>query len=108
MFVCVRVCVCKGDHKQKFYWGHKEVLLPVYKNMADAVKKHPEVDVLISFASLRSAYDSAMETMQYPQVRGHTHTHTITHSHTPTHSHTHALTHTHAHSQKLERARELG
>ncbi|XP_068610421.1 ATP-citrate synthase-like [Brachionichthys hirsutus] len=57
-----------GDHKQKFYWGHKEVLLPVYKNMADATRKHPEVDVLISFASLRSAFDSAMEAMQYPQI----------------------------------------
>jgi ATP citrate (pro-S)-lyase len=61
--------VCSsGDHKQKFYWGHKEILLPVYKNMSDAMKKHPEVDVLISFASLRSAFDSTMETMQYPQV----------------------------------------
>uniref|UniRef100_A0A9J8AUA3 ATP-citrate synthase n=1 Tax=Cyprinus carpio carpio TaxID=630221 RepID=A0A9J8AUA3_CYPCA len=58
-----------GDHKQKFYWGHKEILLPVFKNMADAMKKHPEVDVLISFASLRSAYDSTIETMQYPQIR---------------------------------------
>ncbi|XP_017576707.1 ATP-citrate synthase [Pygocentrus nattereri] len=57
-----------GDHKQKFYWGHKEILLPVYKNMSDAMKKHPEVDVLISFASLRSAYDSTMETLQYPQI----------------------------------------
>uniref|UniRef100_A0A4W5RG74 ATP-citrate synthase n=1 Tax=Hucho hucho TaxID=62062 RepID=A0A4W5RG74_9TELE len=57
-----------GDHKQKFYWGHKEILIPVYKNMADAMKKHPEVDVLISFASLRSAFDSTMETMQYPQI----------------------------------------
>ncbi|XP_049320393.1 ATP-citrate synthase isoform X2 [Astyanax mexicanus] len=57
-----------GDHKQKFYWGHKEILMPVYKNMADAVKKHPEVDVLISFASLRSAFDSTMETMLYPQI----------------------------------------
>ncbi|KAG7282349.1 hypothetical protein CRUP_002737 [Coryphaenoides rupestris] len=33
----------RGDHKQKFYWGHKEILLPVYKNMADAMKKHSEV-----------------------------------------------------------------
>lgn len=57
-----------GDHKQKFYWGHKEILIPVYKNMSDAMKKHPDVDVLISFASLRSAFDSTMETMQYPQV----------------------------------------
>uniref|UniRef100_A0A8C2WFD5 ATP-citrate synthase n=1 Tax=Cyclopterus lumpus TaxID=8103 RepID=A0A8C2WFD5_CYCLU len=45
-----------GDHKQKFYWGHKEILLPVYKNMADAMKKHP------------AAFDSTMEVMQYPQI----------------------------------------
>ncbi|XP_011620233.1 ATP-citrate synthase isoform X1 [Takifugu rubripes] len=57
-----------GDHKQKFYWGHKEILLPVYKNMADAMRKHPEVDVVISFASLRSAFDSTMEVMQYSQI----------------------------------------
>ncbi|CAB1431398.1 unnamed protein product [Pleuronectes platessa] len=57
-----------GDHKQKFYWGHKEILIPVYKNMSDAMKKHPDVDVLISFASLRSAFDSTMETLQYPQI----------------------------------------
>uniref|UniRef100_A0A8C5QQW5 ATP-citrate synthase n=1 Tax=Leptobrachium leishanense TaxID=445787 RepID=A0A8C5QQW5_9ANUR len=58
-----------GDHKQKFYWGHKEILIPLYKNMADAMRKHPEVDVLINFASLRSAYDSTMETMNFPQIR---------------------------------------
>ncbi|XP_067825442.1 ATP-citrate synthase isoform X3 [Heptranchias perlo] len=58
-----------GDHKQKFYWGHKEILIPVYKNMADALKKHPEVDVLINFASLRSAYDSTVETMSFSQIR---------------------------------------
>ncbi|XP_026181163.1 ATP-citrate synthase [Mastacembelus armatus] len=58
-----------GDHRQKFYWGHREILIPVYKNMSDAMKKHPDVDVLINFASLRSAFDSTMETMQYPQIR---------------------------------------
>jgi len=58
-----------GDHKQKFYWGHKEILLPVYKNMGDAMKKHPDADILINFASLRSAYDSTLETMTFPQIR---------------------------------------
>jgi ATP citrate (pro-S)-lyase len=57
-----------GDHKQKFYWGHNEILLPVYKNMGDAMAKHREADVLVSFASLRSAYESTVETMNYPQV----------------------------------------
>lgn len=32
------------------------------------MRKHPEVDVVISFASLRSAFDSTMEAMQYSQV----------------------------------------
>ncbi|XP_069111332.1 ATP-citrate synthase-like isoform X1 [Argopecten irradians] len=58
-----------GDHKQKFYWGHKEILVPVYKSMADAMAKHQEADVLVSFASLRSAYESTMETLNYPQIR---------------------------------------
>ncbi|CAH2000171.1 unnamed protein product [Acanthoscelides obtectus] len=58
-----------GDHKQKFYWGHKEILIPVYKQMKDAMTKHPEADVLVNFASLRSAYSSTMETMEFPQIR---------------------------------------
>lgn len=32
------------------------------------MKHHPDADVLVSFASLRSAYDSTIEAMQYPQV----------------------------------------
>lgn len=58
-----------GDHKQKYYWGHKEVLIPVYKKMSDAITKHKNVDVLVSFASLRSAYDSTLEVLEYPQIR---------------------------------------
>lgn len=37
--------------------------------MKDAMNKHADADVLITFASLRSAYDSAIETMQFPQIR---------------------------------------
>lgn len=41
----------------------------VYKNMSEAVKKHPEADILINFASLRSAFDATMEAMTFDQVR---------------------------------------
>lgn len=58
-----------GDHKAKFYWGHKEILINVYKNMKDAMKKHPDADVMINFASLRSAYESTLETLEYRQIR---------------------------------------
>jgi ATP citrate (pro-S)-lyase len=57
-----------GDHQQKFYWGHEEILIPCYKNMSDCMKRHPDADVLINFASLRSAYESTIETMKYSQV----------------------------------------
>lgn len=58
-----------GDHKQKFYWGHKEILIPVYKKMSDAINKHKDVDVMVNFASLRSAYESTLEVLEYPQIR---------------------------------------
>lgn len=46
-----------------------ESLFSVYKNMSDAMKKHPDADVMVSFASLRSAYESTLEAMDYPQIR---------------------------------------
>merc|ERR1719383_539794 len=58
-----------GDSKQNFYWGHKEILIPIYKSMADAMNNHPDVDVLVNFASLRSAYDSTIECMNFPQIK---------------------------------------
>uniref|UniRef100_A0A1I8FET4 CoA_binding domain-containing protein n=1 Tax=Macrostomum lignano TaxID=282301 RepID=A0A1I8FET4_9PLAT len=47
-----------GNHNQKYYWGHNEILIPVYKQMSDAMRKHPDASVMVNFASLRSAYDS--------------------------------------------------
>ena len=59
-----------GYHRQKFYWGHKEILIPVYNKMGDALNKHKDVDVLVNFASLRSAYESSMEVVNdFPQIR---------------------------------------
>lgn len=37
--------------------------------MKDAMAKHKDADVMITFASLRSAYESTMETLQFPQIR---------------------------------------
>ena len=39
-----------GDSKQNFYWGQTEILIPIYKSMADAMKNHPDVDVMVSIA----------------------------------------------------------
>ncbi|XP_044740711.1 ATP-citrate synthase-like isoform X2 [Chrysoperla carnea] len=58
-----------NDHKQKFYWGHKEILIPVYRKFEEAVSKHNDADVLVNFSSLRSAYESTLEALEYPQIR---------------------------------------
>jgi ATP citrate (pro-S)-lyase len=58
-----------GHHIQKFYWGTKETLLPVYTSFEEAVNKHPDVDVVVNFASSRSVYSSTMEVFGFPQIR---------------------------------------
>ena len=58
-----------GDHKQKFYWGHKEILIPVYKHMKDAIQKHPDADVVVNFASLRSAEEATLDILKYDQIK---------------------------------------
>ncbi len=54
---------------EKIFWGTKEILLPVYPDIASAAKACPESDVLINFASYRSAYPTTLEAMAVPQLR---------------------------------------
>lgn len=58
-----------GHHIQKFYWGTKETLLPVYVSLDDAVKKHADTDVIVNFASSRSVYSSTLDILKFPQIR---------------------------------------
>ena len=58
-----------GHHIQKFYWGTKETLLPVYTSVEEAVRKHPDADVVVNFASSRSVYSSTLEIFQFPQIK---------------------------------------
>ncbi|ORX95628.1 ATP-citrate synthase [Basidiobolus meristosporus CBS 931.73] len=54
-----------GNHNQKFYWGTKETLIPVYKSLEEAIRKHSDVDTVVNFASSRSVYSSTVEIMEY-------------------------------------------
>ncbi|KAH9933870.1 citrate synthase-like protein [Fomitopsis serialis] len=58
-----------GHHIQKFYWGTRETLLPVYTSVEEAVGKHPDADVVVNFASSRSVYSSTLEIFQFPQIK---------------------------------------
>ncbi|KAJ3877424.1 ATP-citrate synthase [Lentinula edodes] len=57
-----------GHHIQKFYWGTKETLLPVYTSVDEAFKdnKHTDVDCVVNFASSRSVYSSTMDMLRHP------------------------------------------
>ncbi|KAK7014163.1 ATP-citrate synthase [Favolaschia claudopus] len=59
-----------GHHIQKFYWGTKETLLPVYTSVDEAVAKHPDTDVVVNFASSRSVYSSTLDILKFSsQIR---------------------------------------
>ncbi|MFX0004162.1 MAG: citrate/2-methylcitrate synthase [Candidatus Hermodarchaeota archaeon] len=53
----------------KAFWGSKEIVIPVYKTLEMAVKKHPKADVMINFASFRSAYDTSKEALEADTIR---------------------------------------
>ncbi len=58
-----------GDSYAKFFFGIHEILLPMYKTIQRAAEKHPNVDVMINFASFRSAAPSTEEALAIPQLR---------------------------------------
>merc|ERR1719376_1499745 len=55
-----------GAPRKDFYWGSKQIFIPIYKTVKEAVAKHPEADVMVNFASLRSAYDVTIDALNYP------------------------------------------
>ena len=58
-----------SESLQKFFFGPGEILIPVYRSLARAAEKHKNVDVLVSFASFRSAAQSAEEAFELKQIR---------------------------------------
>jgi len=58
-----------SDSFQKFFFGPKEILIPIYKSLKNAANKHKNVDVMINFASFRSAAASTEEAFAIPQIR---------------------------------------
>ena len=58
-----------ADGFQKFFFGSKEVLIPIYKSLKTAASEHPNVDVLINFASFRSAAQSTDDALEIPTLR---------------------------------------
>ncbi len=61
--VAAIVAPTSGNKFEKFFFGADEVMIPLYKTTAAAKKAQPQADVLLNFASFRTAYDVTMEAL---------------------------------------------
>ena len=61
--VAAIVAPTSGNKFEKFFFGPDEVMIPLFKTTADAQSAQPQADVLLNFASFRTAYDVTMEAL---------------------------------------------
>ncbi len=61
--VAAIVAPTSGNKFEKFFWGGDEVMIPLYKSTEEAKAAQPQADVLLNFASFRTAYDVTMEAL---------------------------------------------
>jgi ATP citrate (pro-S)-lyase len=59
------------NHYLKFYWGTSERLIPVFQDLKEAVKKYPDVSVLVNFSSFRSVFSSTLEALECESLKTH-------------------------------------
>ena len=67
--VAAIVAPTSSNKFEKFFYGPDEIMVPVYKSTKEAVEKHSNADVLLNFASFRTAYDVTMEALDLKQFR---------------------------------------
>lgn len=53
---------------EKLFWGTKEIRIPRMTSLAEAAALFPEADVLVNFASQRSAYDVTVQALDIPTI----------------------------------------
>ena len=58
----------KNGGYHKVFWGTKEILIPIYQNVALAAKKHANADVVINFSSFRSAYPTSVAALEQETI----------------------------------------
>jgi ATP-citrate lyase alpha-subunit len=56
-----------GIHKA--FWGTKEIVLPMYRTTPEAAALYPNADVVVNFASHRSAFETTMEALDQKTIQ---------------------------------------
>ena len=75
-FICRReepsvTCIVNPTREgyHKCFWGTKEIMIPMYQTLKEATSKHKEADVMVNFASFRSAYETSKEALETKTIR---------------------------------------
>jgi len=58
-----------GGGYHTMFWGTREVRIPRYRTLAEAVAGHPETDVMVNFASERSCAETTLEALDIESIR---------------------------------------
>ncbi len=56
-----------GYHRA--FFGSDELMIPIYTTLTEATRNHPDADVMVNFASFRSAFEATMEALAQPTIR---------------------------------------
>ncbi len=62
--VAAIVAPTSSNKFEKFFYGADEIMIPLFKNTAEAKAAQPQADVLLNFASFRTAYEVTMEALE--------------------------------------------
>ena len=54
---------------QKFFFGNEEILIPIYSDPEEAYKQHTDCDVLLNYASFRSAYHATQTALKQENIK---------------------------------------
>jgi len=63
------VAPTRSQRFHKCFYGTDEVLIPVYRSVEAAAAAHPEADVMVNFASFRTAYGETMAALEEETIR---------------------------------------
>ncbi|MBD3238888.1 MAG: ATP citrate synthase [Candidatus Moranbacteria bacterium] len=58
-----------GGGPQKFFYGDKEILIPMYRSIKKALAFHHNIDVMVNFASFRSAFISTKQAIFHKKIK---------------------------------------
>lgn len=59
----------QGSGKHKCFFGDKEIFIPIFKTLKEAMNAFPKTTVLVNFASMRSAFQPSIKAIKSKNIK---------------------------------------